>query len=237
MTELRVLHQLRNSSLSGDELSRSAADVRGRPGALESEAYVCTSDSNRSAIVQLWEDETAYTEFRRGRGTDSVTAAIDDPEVELTTEFYARCPYRQNGAAWTPVSHGAQSSVIEWPAAGAVRAIIAVAAPSVPEVDSALDADCRATRREPGCEQYAYFRGTEHPEDLLLLELWVDQRHYDAHWGLRVDTGGDEKPPSPPRILGKESIEFYRHSPFVHLYDRWMPSESQAWSRTISWPC
>ena len=46
----------------------------------------------------------------------------------------------------------------------------------------------------------------------------------------------DSKEPSPPRSLGEPGVEFYRHRTFVYLYDRWLPTEPDAWSATILWP-
>jgi quinol monooxygenase YgiN len=36
-------------------------------------------------------------------------------------------------------------------------------------------------RREPGCEQYEIFRSAEHPDSVVLLELWSSAETLKAH--------------------------------------------------------
>ena len=80
---------------------------------------------------------------------------------------------------------------------------------------------------EEGNLQYEVFRSLSRPENFALLELWQDQRTYDAHWEAEL-----KRPkPSPekgPRRHGRDGVEFY----FDHCYYRhengiWRISEDQ----------
>lgn len=65
----------------------------------------------------------------------------------------------------------------------AVRLVVTITA--VPGKGSALaqayKARCAEVMQEPGCEQYEVFQSVVDPDQLVLLERWVDQAALDTH--------------------------------------------------------
>lgn len=245
MSPLRVLHPVGAATTDDAELVAYAGWARTRPGCLEAEPYRRTTGPG-GWVVELWADEAAFTAYWRGvldgdEGgaplRDAVAAADAAP-----SEIYERRRFRKE-RGWVDDALPEGGSVVAWPARGGVRVLIATA---VADPDAALAGfgpDEAATRREPGCLGYDWCQSLVDPHHFCLTELWESQTIYDAHWQLRIKVAEaaearGETPPrrTPgPRSLGENSLEFYRHQPFRHHYDRWLPADAGAWSETISW--
>lgn len=240
MTAIRALHPL-PADTDPTEAAGYAQRLRERPGCVEAECYRGIVDQDEVFLVTLWADQADHdrhwASVLADPGDDLVHAAVrpDAPEP-APAEFYRHARFHLD-RAWIADRFADQEPKIFWPAAGPVRIIIqsSFADPegALPEL---IDNE-RATRREPGCLQYLRAQSVEYPEHFLLLELWRDQAVYDAHWHLRLKTGSGGRAAEPaPRRLGTNSLEFYRHQPFRHLYDRWLPADVSRWSETIVWP-
>ena len=52
------------------------------------------------------------------------------------------------------------------------------------EFGKAFCANLPNIQKEPGCEQYAFFRSLEDPDKFVLLERWKDQAALDVHAAL-----------------------------------------------------
>jgi quinol monooxygenase YgiN len=52
------------------------------------------------------------------------------------------------------------------------------------EFSKAFCANLPNVQKEPGCEQYAFFRSLEDPDKFVLLERWRDQAALDTHAAL-----------------------------------------------------
>lgn len=240
MTGIRALHPL-PAETDPAVAARFAQSLRQRPGCVEAECYRGIGDQNELYLVSLWADQRDHDRYwasvLEDPGDDLVHAAVRPGAPELApAEFYHHTRF-QLDQVWVAERFADEQPKIFWPAAGAVRIIIQS---SFADPDAALPelvADEQATRREPGCLQYLRAQSVEYPEHFLLLELWQDQVVYDAHWHLRLKTGSGRRKAAPgERRLGTNSLEFYRHQPFRHLYDRWLPADVARRSETIVWP-
>ena len=240
MTAIRALHPL-PAGTDPAAAAGYARRLRERPGCLEAECYRAISDPGALYLVALWADQRDHdrhwAKVLADPGDDLVHASVrpDAPEGE-PAEFYRHARFHLD-RVWVADRFAGQAPKILWPAAGAVRVIIQSSFADPERALPEFAADELATRREPGCLQYLRAQSVEHPEHFLLLELWRDQAVYDAHWHLRLKTGSGRRKAEPaPRRLGANGLEFYRHQPFRHLYDRWLPADVARWSETILWP-
>lgn len=243
MTQLRVLHPV---TAADDALVAYAEWARAQDGCIEAEPYRRTTGDRRGWLVELWADEPAFTSFWRGvldggEGGSLLRDSVSAADAAASEIYHQRSFHKERG--WVDDSLPDEGSVIAWPARGAVRVLIVT---SVADPDAALTGfgrDEAATRREPGCLEYDWCQSLVDPHHFCLAELWESQPIYDAHWQLRIKVAeaAERRAASPPRrapgprSLGANSLEFYRHQPFRHHYDRWLPADVAAWSETVSW--
>lgn len=77
------------------------------------------------------------------------------------------------------------------------------------EFAKAFSANLPSAQKEPGCEQYAFFRSLEDPDTFVLLERWKDQAALDTHAAL-----SRSRPPSSTASLrgGPATMERYEVS-------------------------
>ena len=61
-------------------------------------------------------------------------------------------------------------------------AILPAKEDSVEALLGALESLAEATRQEPGCIEYGFYRDTADTNCVLSFERWVDQASEDAHW-------------------------------------------------------
>ena len=59
------------------------------------------------------------------------------------------------------------------------------------ELKAAFASLCPSVREEPGCEQYEMFQSIEHPDRLILLEKWTDQKALAVHIERLRERGHD----------------------------------------------
>jgi quinol monooxygenase YgiN len=240
MRPIRVIHQFENPSSPNEEFAAYARSVRGVDGATEAEAYADIDGDATIAYVELWCDEKAYADHWSKAPGDSVLDDLLRQRVARLgakpAEFY---PYQlfQLDRAWIADDRKEWRPAIVWAADGGVRVALQLGLRPSDELRHRLVIDQQKTRLEPGCLEYRWFQGVDVPEHFLLLELWESQFIYDNHWNLRLKVGSNEPPlPMTERERGAMGIEFYRQRQFIHLYDRWLPSEPTRWSETIVWP-
>ncbi len=231
---IRVIRHLPDTS-DLERLVEYATITRKLGAVEESEVYVSIGGDTHSCLVELWEDENALTEH----WNDNAELLLQPRNVRDAprVEFYRQQYFGLASGTWVPEGAGESEGLVHWPARGAVR-VIAQGSEGDPEAaQDFLLADVDSTRREIGCIEYTRYSGVEHPQHQLLLELWENQRVYDAHWNLRTLTfkGGDG-PNFVPRAYGTNGIEFYRASVFEHHYGRWLPSQAEERSIAIAWP-
>ncbi|MET8948897.1 antibiotic biosynthesis monooxygenase [Streptomyces sp. NPDC004542] len=241
MTAIRVLHQFHAGEEQEERLLAYTRRLRKETGCLEAEHYRSVVAPASIAVVELWEDQYLYGEHwaraLEEAEPDVVLGAVSGrTQSGATSEFY-RHEYYQPGRVWLPVAQQGRTQKVFWPAAGAVRVLYQGSPADTDAVLEEVAEGVRETRREPGCLQFEWFRGTEFPGHVLVLELWQDQTAYDAHWLLRISTGsGGDGGEQAPRRQGTNGLEFYRGQEFTHLYDRWLPADVARRSETVVWP-
>ena len=246
---LRVVHQRVVEPHAEAEWSAYTDRLRDTEGCLEAEVYRALDDSRRLALVELWADDGSFGRawgelLADGRTPSELTSAqpCEGAEHHWFSELYRHGYADRVSGTWRPAGHAEQAWRVQWPARGRVRVVIQTSTRPTREepwpggVEALLE-----TRREPGCQQFEAFAGVEFEQDGLLLELWQDQATYDAHWRLRTRVrgtaaGGGGRPEQHERGQGRNGVEFYRYQAFLHLYDRWLPAEPEAWSDTVAWP-
>lgn len=234
---VRVIHRFPAGTADVGSLISYAKQARDEPGCLESECYRGLAGEPVTALIELWEDESAYARswgsaVRTGRA-DLLLGHGHRPE----SEFYPQQYFQPDNGAWVADGQARDAGRIFWPAAGPVRLAIQTAMPDVDAIAPGLQANAAETRREPGCVAFEWLRGAEFDHHALLLELWQSQAVYDAHWALRLKTSPPGPPPPPAqRLHGTNGTEIYRHHLFTHLYDRWLPADPARWSAAVIWP-
>lgn len=219
-------------------LDSYATSTRESGVAIESEVYVRIDGTSGGCLVELWESETTLVDHWAALEGETAGAVLSVGGSGTVTELYSHCYFDlQDGTTWTPVGSTPSSRLIHWPARDEVRVVAQGSVQDPEQIIPFLMKDMADTQREYGCVEYSWFRGSEHPEHQLLLELWQDQRLYDNHWALRGLTRQEgEGPMHAPRAHGTNGIEFYRRNRVELQYGRWLPADPQKWSTTISWP-
>jgi len=61
-------------------------------------------------------------------------------------------------------------------------AVLPANAGMIDELIEELTTLAAATRQEPGCVEYGFYRDASDPNTILSFERWVDQSAEDAHW-------------------------------------------------------
>ena len=242
MGQLRVLHRI---AADDDDLVAYAAGARSQDGCLEAEPYRPITGNGHALLVERWADESAFSRFWRGapegRPGPALLRAAVSAAAAAPSEIYVRRTFsKQRGWADDALPDG---SVIAWPGRGPVRVLVVTSVVDPAAARAGFGTDEAATRREPGCQGYDWCRSLVDPHHFCLAELWESQPIYDAHWLLRlkVAEAAQARGATPqrrvpgPRSLGENGVEFYRHQPFRHHYDRWLPADVAAWSETVSW--
>ena len=75
------------------------------------------------------------------------------------------------------------------------------------ELAQAFRERAKETTKEDGCMQFEIFRSAEHPDRLVMLELWRDQAAFDAHAKLNTT-----KPPLAPELRLSAEREDYTYT-------------------------
>ena len=232
---LRILHRFDfpTDPESTRQLVDYAQGARGTEACLEAEAYRGLRQDTDVAIVELWRDEEAYAAHLAA--TPDALPLVLAREDRASTEIYAHEYVAPVEGVWTAASRPT-TRAIAWPARGEVRIAIQTTIADPEHERPALIANELETLREPGCLEFAWMRGIENPQHILLVEAWASQRIYDQHWILRRRTAS--APPRQPgeRTLGTNGAEFYRREQFRLLYGLWVPADETAWSCTVDWP-
>jgi quinol monooxygenase YgiN len=252
MTSLRILHQLSRELGDDEDLLVYTAAARCGAGCQEAQCYRGFEHRQHVAVVELWSDEFAYSDYWRlllesGEVFKTVLrSSAGRSDGRNGAEFYGHQPFSQKEGVWMPPAYQERSSVVLWAAGAAVRIIIQATRGGIPESLPPLIRWSQETMREPGCLQFESFQSIESGagSDTLTLELWADQVIYDRHWALRrrsVAAGaalasGNPQPERPPRTFGTTAFEWYQQVLYSHLYDCWRPVDVERWSETVRWP-
>lgn len=221
-------------------LGQEVSALRERDGIVQAEMYrsLAVVDGTREATVAvaiLAESEAVYADWISGLEQGSALRALVEGG---RTEVYERRQYHLAGGRWAPLESDGQPPVIAWPAAGPVSIVIQGAYQPNEQMRQLTAREIADTRREPGCVFYAWMENVELDNHLMLLEVWDNQRIYDAHWFGRLATGdyrGDSgrQPATPAR--GEASREFYRQQSFDFHYGRLLPAAVDNYSESILW--
>lgn len=232
MSRLRVLHPVRLED--EHSLASYAASVRAIDGCVEAEAYRRPARPRLGVLVELWEDEAAFSSHWRS-GTEL-------PATTGPSELYLQRTFRRE-VGWVDDTRPDHGSAISWPGRGAVRVVIN-ASSSDPETSlEGFAANEDSTRLEDGCIEFDWCQSLADPHHFCLVELWQDTSIYDQHWRGRLreaaenEARGVKPAPRPPyvRTLGSDSAEFYRAQPFVLEGGRWLPADPTLRSETVTW--
>lgn len=234
---LRVLHEFDGPT---DGLADEVAALRDQPGCVSAELYATLAPGEADqALTLLWASEEEYWALWDRMLAGAFPVLFGLVSLGRDSEFYLRTPFALRDGAWVPEASDDQARRIFWPARGQVRIIITNAVDATPAMYDKIRAEIVDTRREQGCQQYAWYENLDLPGHLLLLEVWADQVVYDRHWALRLATarfaGDNLRRPATPR-RGPVSREFYRRQVFRSHYDRWLPADPSAHAVTIAFP-
>lgn len=201
----------------------------------EAELYTTLAQGEQGyALSILCRDENTYGTVLDSLGDFPAYAAmLLGPSV---TECYQQEQFTLTDNVWVPLDR--PHPAISWPGRGAVSVIIHTACEENNNWRELTAAEIAETRREPGCEFYAWFENINAPCDLLLLETWATGQLYDVHWLGRVRStayrGNSGRTPT-PRARGEVSREFYRRQEFQFHYGRLQPVRAEDISHTIEW--
>lgn len=227
-------------------LNADVQAIRARGGIVQAEQYRSLGlldngeQEATTAVAILAESEAVYSDLIRDlKQYPAFAELVQHGRIEL----YDQSSYGLAEGRWAPLPEpGADAlpqSVITWPARGEVSIIIQGAYEPNVEMRALTAAEIADTRREPGCVFYAWMDNVELPNHLMLLEVWADQRIYDAHWFGRMATGeyrGDSGRVATTPERGAASREFYRRQQFEFHYGRLLPASIDNYSETIVWP-
>ena len=156
-TAVNLLRQLANASRKDEGNTRF--DILQR-----------TAPSNQFAIVAIWKDQKAYDahlaaahsrEFREKVKPDLISA-IDD-RVHTGMEI-----------AGTPAGKGGPDEIV-------VVTHVDVPPPKKDECIAALKTLVADSRKEAGSVRFDVFQQGNRPNHFSVVEIWKDQRAYDAH--------------------------------------------------------
>lgn len=116
------------------------------------------------------------------------------------------------------------------------------------EVDGLLE-QALTMRKLPGCLQYELFRGSEFPENFVLLQLWQSEQAFDAYWKAHFESGrgllGDVKQlqapyhygsPQSPRRSGQNGVEFSKRVVTQGMDNIWLPRDESLRFESVRWP-
>jgi quinol monooxygenase YgiN len=245
---LRVLYQLCRELTDDGDLRTHTEQARSEKGCLEAECYRGFEQSEHIAILELWEDEYAYSEHwtRQLEHDMAFSTILRSSGVRRSgedgAEFYRHRYFQTSEGVWTPPEAIGRQSRIDWPGGGQVRIISQNSRARIEETLPQLVAYSEETRKEPGCLQFEHFHSVEFEPHTMNLELWTDQVIYDAHWRLRqrsrasgASRASAGEGPRPPRQQGTNGFEFYQRAAFTHLYNRWLPVDVREWSDSVLW--
>ena len=181
-------------------LARYAQAARKEPGALQIEDFRSVVDPQNLLHLELWESAQTWDAhwlrvLQSAESGDGVAllqlieqaepdiGGVEAPAREFGAngvELYEQRPYAHHNGVWFPATAQLAGS-IRWPAWSAVRIIVQMT--QDPESDTTRQVNSAHRRRDyPGCDEFDHFRGTEYPENTVLMELWSTPKIYDDFW-------------------------------------------------------
>ncbi|QPK79115.1 antibiotic biosynthesis monooxygenase [Corynebacterium lizhenjunii] len=229
-----MLRSIHSAQTAPEGLLSDVRAIRQRAGIHQAEQYVSLVPGEYvTAVTLLAQDEHSFSTLIR--------ELVDYPAFRTlletgSTELYQQCTFEMHAGKWSPA--GREGSVIHWPAQGPVSILIQGAYGANEHMRALTIQEIVDTRREPGCEFYAWMENVELPNHLMLLERWTDQQIYDAHWLGRMATSdyrGDSGRSAVSPVRGVASREFYRQQPFEFHYGRLLPANVRHYSHTVTW--
>jgi quinol monooxygenase YgiN len=217
-------------------LQALTSHMRGQAGCIQAEDHRGVEFEENLLHLERWESPAAW---------DAAWAGVRDSELgrSLAQVLTDGEPPHHNGLAESPRRHGqnglefyrfsrfsAENSIWEAndPAERAqsiraavwnkIRIVIQMTVDPAADIAPRLVSSAN-TRAELGCEHFEFMRSLEHPENMVLIELWTDAETYDIHWLDRVRQRRGPPPsamPSPiKRAYGDVGFEFYNEARYV----------------------
>lgn len=228
---LRIIHRADDAP---DGLIAEVRELREVAGVAQAELYrtLATAERDHAVAILLESEEHLAAYLARLEESPLLKGLVEEGH----TEVYRQQRYQLENGKWVPENPGVP--LIMWPASGAVSIVIQNACEPNPEMRSLSAQEIEDTRREPGCEYYAWFENVELENHLMLLEVWKDQAIYDAHWFGRMATadyrGNSGRIATTPQ-RDHSSREFYRLQQFSLHYGRLLPAQISHYSHTVDW--
>jgi quinol monooxygenase YgiN len=151
-------------------LRQLAANSRKDDGNMRFDIFERVAPSNQFAIVAIWKDQKAYDTHLAGAHSKEfrdkikphLISAIDD-RLHSGMEIAAAPAGKSDGGAVFVVTH------------------VDVPPPKKDECISLLKALAGDSRKEPGATRFEVFQQTSRPNHFSVVEIWKDQKTYDAH--------------------------------------------------------
>jgi|SRR5579859_534094 len=236
-----------------------AKDIRAEEGCLQYEIFRSIEFPENLAQLELWASEAALdAHCRRLRDEPSRGGLLADGSAQVSAPNHYGMPHapRRDGMSgvevypyarfarspeevWARADEKERIQSVRWPAWSGVRIVIQTNMP--PEGEPAAIKNSIRTRKEPGCQQFEYYRSMEFPENTALFELWRDPEIYDIHYLNRLKERVYGTPdPSPwrwaiERRYGQIGLEWYQHAFFVEIDGVWQPENPAQRMITVQW--
>ena len=181
-------------------LAKYSQEARKEPGALQIESFQSVVEPQNLLHLELWESAQAWDAhwLRVLQSGETGSAAsllqlIEQAEPDIGgvqpsprefgangIELYEQRPYLHHNGVWFPGTAQLPGSV-RWPAWSAVRIVVQMTQDPASSTERQINSAYRR-RDYPGCDEFDHFRGTEYPENTVLMELWSTPKIYDDFW-------------------------------------------------------
>jgi quinol monooxygenase YgiN len=233
-------------------LGKFTTALREVPGCVIAEDFRSTEVAENLMHMQIWETAAAFDSYWRRRpkgsaGWELLDLIGLDPanhygELDSArtvgqngVEIYDFAPAAFNEGAWQPDDGHERPRSVDYPAWGGLRIIYSSI--SDPSGDTPENAEHAQRRRGmAGCDQFERFRGTEYPENNILMETWT-QAAFDLQWEVmqRESQTGRSRPIPAKRRYGFQGGEWYHHCFFVLVDGVWQPEDPKLRSSRVRW--
>lgn len=261
MAPIRFIVQ--SNPLDGDSrlaaLAAYAREARKETGCLQMEDFRSIVDAQNLLHLELWESAAAWDAHwlrllqhgPKGPGK-ALLELIELAEPTIGgkqlpprqfgangIELYEQRPYAHRDGVWFPATASLPAS-IRWPAWSAVRIIVQMTLN--PSSDTTRQVNSAYRRRDyQGCDEFDHFRGTEYPENSVLMELWSTPKVYDDFWHYLqtehlTNPIPGERPLPAARRYGSAGNEWHNHCYYTLTESGvWQPRDPALRSSVVRW--
>lgn len=239
-------------------LARYAASARLEPGCVQFEDFRSISEPASLLHLELWESAEAWDQhwdrLIEGAGSSGGDALLELLSLAEPTlggvepaprgfgqngiELYEQRFYAHSDGVWFPAT-GSRPDSVRWPAWAPVR--IVVQGTSDPASDPTRQIQSALRRREyPGCDHFEHYRGTEYPENTVLMETWATPKIYDDFWHyLQTEQStnpfGGARPIPARRRYGIAGNEWHNLCYYTIVDGVWQPKDPALRSTVVRW--